>query len=51
MSERPQYKTLLKQIMHAASKISLTMRPTMVRDRVQVLHDLCEEALRELGGE
>ena len=51
MSVRPKYKTLIKMILHAASKISLTMKPTMVRDRVRLLHDLCEEVLRELGGE
>ena len=51
MSERPKYKTLIKMILHAASKISLSMKPTMVRERVQMLHDLCEEVLQELGGE
>ena len=51
MSERPKYKTLIKMILHAASKISPTLKPTMLRDRVTLLHGLCEEVLQELGGE
>ena len=50
MSERPQYKTLIKQLQHLVNDIGLTMPVRLIRERVALVRDLCDKILADLGG-